>query len=175
MHTFRRMSRELAGVLMSKKLAFVGWLAANLGGLLIAYGAVATVLIVHGGPGNFTPGVEAILITGAISVAIAGASYWTVREVDESRLAAPLVFIWPFLLTGIYGLLVAMAFLEERPSGLRIWIIASVTLLLSIVWASVTWLHEQGIRSEFEREPSLPEAPAKELQAATVDLPKLED
>ena len=56
----------------------------------------------------------------------------------------------------------------------QIWLIVLLIAIGCLFWASVTWLHEQGIRMDLEAGPVPPQVPPQNLQAAAAALPKIE-
>jgi hypothetical protein len=155
--------------------AYLLWLLGNVGGLAIAYLASVTIWYFHGNLGRCVPGPEVFLITGTISLAIAGVSYLRLRTDEPSTSLSPFISVsWPFPLMAVYGVLIAMgtepSSAETAPSNLELYILSFIIAFICLLWASLTWAHERGIRQEMEAEPEPP--PAPELDSA--NLPKLE-
>ena len=174
MASIGRVARELFGVLRAKPWPYIGWICANLGGLLAAYAAVGTVFLVHNRPSCYTPGPEEVLVTGAISVAVAGVSYLNLHKTAASRLAPILTIAWAFLLALVYGVLVALGSASTVRSQRQIWLIVLTITFLCLLWSSITWLHEHGIRADMEGEAPAPRPVSPDLVAAASDLPKLQ-
>jgi len=100
--------RQLSHVLRREPGAYLGWLLARLGGLLIAYCASLTVYLFHGHLGSYLPGPESYLITGTISLALAGGSYLSLSLGTATSFSPILSISWAFLLAFVYGALIAM-------------------------------------------------------------------
>jgi hypothetical protein len=165
--------RQLEGVLRKQTGAFIIWLMANLGGLIIAYVASGSIYIFHQEWGTYRPNPEAFLISGAISLTVAGSSYLSLEE--RSLSLSPLLSIsWAILLALVYGVLISMGVKPPKISSCSIWWIVVVLTSCCWVWSSILWLHESGIRSELEAMPAKPAGPPIGLQAAADRLPKLE-
>jgi hypothetical protein len=103
-------------VLRDNKWAYSQWLLANLGGLAIAYTAIATIWLFHLNFGNYTPGPQEWLITAAISVAVAGVSYGSLARNRNAPLSPVLWLTWPFLLAIVYGILISMGVQQDYPA-----------------------------------------------------------
>jgi hypothetical protein len=58
-------------------------------------------------------------------------------------------------------------------SGIIVWLIAIIIFIGCLLWSSVTWLHEQGIRLEMQQMPSSPERPPPALEQTAAGLPKI--
>jgi hypothetical protein len=166
--------RDLVGVLAKKRIEYFIWLLANLGGLLVAYSATLTIWVFHLRAGSLVPGPEVFLITSALSVAVAGVSYLNVFHENRSLLPSPLFLLgWPFLVTAVYGVLISMGVEKPLISDTRVWLITVALFGLCLVWASVTWLHQQGLLRDQEEPPAQAPAPAPALNTAAGALPKL--
>jgi len=164
---------ELFAVSRKKPGEFIFWLFANLGGLIIAYVACLTNYVFHETFGKYIPGYEVFLITGTISLAVSGASYIRLHSNNPEISLSPFLSIsWPFLLMGVYGVLISVGAKYPARSLPIIWVICIALFLGLMLWASLIWLHEQGIKMEMEREPEKPEEPKELVQSADV-LPKL--
>lgn len=165
---------ELLGVLRKKPGEFIFWLSANLGGLIIAYIACVTNFIIHGSVSKYIPGYEVFLITGTISLAVSGASYIRLHSNSPELSLSPFLSIsWPFPLMGVYGVLISVGAREPARSLFVIWIICILLFLGLMLWSSLIWLHELGIRMEMGKEPEKPEE-SKILVEAADNLPKLD-
>jgi xanthine/uracil/vitamin C permease (AzgA family) len=158
--------------LWRKRGDYVLWLLANLGGLVVSSLAWITIWGVHR---EFAPYVspEVLLIMGTISLAVAGVSYLSLQGVQTVRLSRLVSLSWPFLVMAVYGLLITMGTKTPTIKGVELWGIAVVVSVSCWVWASITWLHEQGIRIESEQEPQGPAGPPRELIDAAAALPKI--
>lgn len=163
---------ELKMVFRENLGTYIGWLVANLGGLLVGYVAVLIVFIFHRELSPVAPGPEEFLITGAISIAISGASYLELRHVAPTRLVAPLLVSWPLLLAVVIGVLVTMGTKEPKLTGFWLWGAVSFILLLCLSLASIIWLHDRGIRLDHDLVPT-PKEPSEALKTAAKELPKI--
>lgn len=168
--------KQLGALLSRRKDRYLLWLIANLGGLLLAYLAAATILLFHGRVGPFVPGPDVYLITATVSLAVAGVSYHL--SVDQSqgfRLSPLLSLSWPFLLMLVYGFLIAMGVAPPIISNEVIWGVVVVVALGCWLWSSIIWLHEQGLLEDSRNEqPPIAGVPEALRQQAEV-LPKLGD
>jgi hypothetical protein len=107
-------------------------------------------------------------------LAVSGSSYVRLHASDPRISLSPLLSIsWPILLAWIYGIFLTIGIKESTRPSCLIWIVCIGLFLGLILWSSLIWLHEQGLRMEMEREPTPPEGP-RELQEATKTLPKME-
>jgi hypothetical protein len=165
--------KNLCDVFLLRWQAYLGWLLANLGGLIIAYGAALTSCYLFRDSSLYWPGPEELLITAVMSLTIAGVSYWNLRNFAGSNLSAPLVLFWVFMLLPVYGILVAIGAREPVISDTTLWITVIIILFLCVIWASITWLHEQGLRREFKMEDSRPPGISKQLSSKAEDLSKV--
>ncbi len=164
---------QLLGVLRRNGWAYFGWLMANLGGLIVAYAAVLTNYLIHREFGNLLPGPEIYLITGTISVAVAGVSYLSLSQSSPTTLSPVLSVSWAFLLAAAYGVLVALGAKPARISTFQLWSTMVAITAGCLAWSSLTWLHETGIRRDMMEEPRVPAEVHEELQRAAADLPRL--
>jgi len=99
---------QIRRVLMARPLTFIGFLAASLGGLILAYSAAFTVWAFHRTWGSYLPRPEAVLIAATISLTVTGASYLTLRR-EEAESLSPIFTGWWILLASLsYGVLIAM-------------------------------------------------------------------
>jgi len=168
--------RQLRTVLRQNVFAYLLWLSANLGGLLIAYAAVFTIWWFHRTAARYLPGPEAFMMFGSISVAIAGVSYLRLPH-SQSRLQSirpslVLSISWPLLLAIVYGFLIAMGVKEPVMGPCGIWVTAVLIAACCWLWSTVTWLHEQGLRSDVEGQPPPRPEPSAALTQAAAGLPK---
>ncbi len=167
---------QLFDVLKKRPGEYLFWLFANLGGIIITYLSFFTVWTFHD---SFKiaslPNFDIYLITGTISLAISGSSYLRlhVRETDIT-LSPLLTTTWPILLMFTYGVFICnIVKPSTRPKEL-IWIICIVLFICLMLWASIIWLHEQGLKMDKEAIPSIHQR-LDDLQKATIDLPKVEE
>ena len=166
---------QLIKVLIDKKGPFTGWTLANLGGLVVTYLAAMTIWIFHGTFGIFLPGPEVYLITGTISLAMTGVSYVSMSKTAPVLISPILSYAWPFPLALVYGTLIAMGVKPPAIDASKVWAIAIILSVICFFWSALTWLHEQGIRSDMEQQ-SLPSTePPKVLRDTANRLPKLQN
>jgi hypothetical protein len=164
---------ELLETLRNNVGAYVVWLLANLGGLLVAYLACATIWFFQRKNFASAPGPELYLITAIITVATTGVSYLLFSRSKAGQLSTALKALWAFLVMIIYGVLIAMGYETPAISHASIWLAVSLILLVCLLWSSLTWLHEQAIRGDFERvELPRPEPPATSLSDRADTLAK---
>lgn len=171
----RSQLRQLGRALRRRPASYVIWLLANLGGLLVAYLATLTIWAFHKRLGSLVPGPEVVLITGALSVAVAGVSY--INEYHHNRIVEPSLFflaLWPFLWAAVYGVLISMGVETPARDSATIWVIAVLLCTLCLIWASISWLHEQGLWLEAHEPAPPPPPPASTLADAAIQLPKLQ-
>lgn len=164
---------QLGNVLWRKRGEYLLWLLANLGGVVVPLLASLTIWGVHRNLVLYGSGPEVFLIMGTISLAVAGVSYLSLQVVETVRLSRLVSFSWPFLVMVVYGLLIAMGTKTPTISRVQLWGIAVLVAVACWVWASITWLHEQGIRMESEQEPQGPAQPPRNLIEAAAELPKI--
>lgn len=165
---------QLGGVLRERLGTYLAWLMANLGGLILAYVASLTVWTFHREWGNYLPPPEAFLISGVISLAVAGVSYLTFPR-DKSVSLSPLLSVsWGPLLMLVYGVLIAMGVKQPVIGTIHIWRIVIVLTISCWFWSSIIWLHEHGLRLEMERPPAPPAGPPLVLQEAARELPRID-
>jgi len=166
---------QLGGVLKENKGAYIQWLAANLGGLIVAYMASGTIWVFHATFGNYLPGPEAFLMTGVITLAVAGVSYVCLPYRNEVPLSPVISYSWAFPLAAVYGVLIAMGVKTPVLSANLIWLITIIVAMSCWLWSTVIWLHEQGIRKGWTHEPVPPEEPPQAFRDLAARLPKLTD
>lgn len=133
---------ELLAVLQRMPGAYLLWMAANLGGLLVAYAAGLTIFFFHGTLSGFIPGPEVYLITGTIAMAVAGASYMSAETTPTARLSRTLSLSWPLPVALVYGSLIAMGVKVPVIGDLLLWVFVSVVTAVCLIWASIIWLNE---------------------------------
>lgn len=165
--------QKIGEILYKRKADYLFWLMANLGGIIIAYFACLTIWIFHKRLSNYLPSYEVFLITGTISLAVSGVSYIRLRLDKKTTGLSPLLVIsWPFLLMLVYGVLISIG-LEPPTIGIfYLWVISLAIFLCLMIWSSIIWLHEQGLKCEEQQEPSEPPKP-KQLDASADNLPKV--
>jgi hypothetical protein len=164
---------KLIDVLKNNKLAFTIWLAANVGGLIIAYSAIVIIILFLKPQSNYYPGPHEYLIVAAISVAISGVSYTNLYKVSNTILNPWFIYIWPILLFLIFGILIGFGGKSAPYENLFTWGVAVGIFVVGLLWSSITWLHEQGIRSDMSN-PKIPKTtPPKDLFEAAKTLPKV--
>ena len=99
-------------------------------------------------------------------------SYATSQRTSSESLSWTLKIGWPLILALVYGVLITIGVEPPVISAMELW---SAAILLSVAcwaWASILWLHEQGIADD-SVEPKSPEGPPKALVDIAVELPKL--
>jgi amino acid transporter len=164
---------DLLNVLKIKLGDFLLWLLAYLGGMLIMYIACLTIKFFHGYFGPYFPGYEIYLVTGTICLTVTGISYVRLDFGNKGVSLSPILSLsWPFLIIGVYGILTCTGVKESvRPSWL-IWVVSILLFLCLMLWSSIIWLHEQGIRIEMENEPEQPQE-SDHLRNAADNFPKV--
>ncbi|MDO8750866.1 MAG: hypothetical protein Q7K03_06955 [Dehalococcoidia bacterium] len=167
--------KQLLKVLKEKKVEFLIWMLANLGGVAVSFAASSTIWLLYRDFPVFLFGPEVFLVMGTISLAVAGVSYLSIQR-GPSWIPSPLLSLsWPFLAMGVYGFVVAMGVMKPTINGIQLWVIAVLIALLCWLWASLTWLHERGIATDYAQgEPHRPGASSTGLQQAAAQLPKIE-
>ncbi len=117
------------------------------------------------------------LSTGTISLAVTGVSYVSLTRSPRAQVSlSPLLsFSWGLLLALVYGVLIAMG---EIPPVIDKSVIRLITILVTtfcLLWSTIIWLHEQGLRGEMEGEGILsPPSPPPALKETARDLPRIE-
>jgi len=164
---------ELSMVLNKNKGPYFLWSTGNLGGLLVAYLASVQIWINQSAKSALLPGPEAYLITGTISLAMAGVSCLSFKRRGNVTLSPFISFSWAFPLMLIYGQLVILGMPNNATEAWKSWSIAIAALVISFAWASLTWLHEQGLRMDMDQEVKIPDEPPKDLTQSAEGLPKL--
>ena len=164
---------QLKDVLRKRPGSYFLWSAGNLGGILIAYLASLTLWINQGVVSTYLPGPEAFLITATISLAMAGVSCVSVKSLSNVSLSPIITGSWPFVVMLIYGQLIALGAKNEIAPSQKSWVIAIALFVLSFIWSSVTWLHEQGVRIDIDQEVKITEGPPPELTQTAQGLPKV--
>ena len=166
---------QILSVLKKRWAAYIGWLFANLGGLIVAYVASVTIWAFHNDLGRYLPGPEIYLITGTITLSVAGVSYINCPQHSSTPLLPLLSNMCSLIVTLVYGVLVVTGVKAPVRSIFVIWTIAIGIFLICLAWSSITWLHEQAIRmdSETPEEPRFPLEPPPSLRQAAAGLPKM--
>lgn len=165
---------ELSQVFRANFRAYLGWLAANLGGLFIAYSAAATIWLLHRTYGTHLPTPQTVLISGTISLAVKGVSYLNFPRDPGTKLSPLLSTSWPFLVMAVYGVLMSMGVKTPVISQGEIWTIAGLIATACWGWASLLWAHEMGMKTAMEGAiPPSPVGPPAVLQQAAATLPKV--
>jgi len=165
--------RKLLEVLSHSRGAYAQWVLANFGGMIVAYAASLTIWVFHRSLGNLLPGPEVYLITATISLALTGVSYLSLPPSGSVTPLPALSFTWAFLLAAVYGVLIAMGVKTPVIHNDIIWVIVIAIAVACWLWASITWLHERGIRGELEGPPPPPPEPSPILRRAAEELPKI--
>jgi len=138
--------RSLRLVLKRRIGAYILWLIANLGGILILYLASFSIWLIHKHFGHYLPGKEVFLATGTISLAISGVSYLIKGQGAPDIKLSPIISItWLIPMIFVYGILINLGVQDPIAPNWVVWIITILLFLLSIAWSSVVWLHEEGI------------------------------
>jgi len=164
--------KQLGEIFRERRWQYFLWGLANLGGILVAYLACFTIWFTHDEVSKYLPGPESFLITGTISLAIAGVSYLTI-PVSSAQLNRFLSVVWPFPLALIFGFLVATGMKTATLGTSTIWISSLVLFAMCFAWSSVTWLHEQGVRRDLDGKTQAPPEQSQALQRVAEGLPKL--
>lgn len=166
--------KRLVTILKSKPLDFTLWILANIGGILISGLASLSVWIIHDDWGSYPISPDVMLITGTISLSIAGVSYISLSTDKSVRPSRALSISWPFLLMLVFGLLVSINLAQSKDNKeLIIWSTSGVLTILCLGWSSVLWLHEQGLRKDAQKEPKAPKGPPRRLKTTAQRMPKL--
>ena len=163
------------GITLKKQLSsYMMWMFANLGGLAAAYLANFTIWTLHRDSGSYAymPRPDTFLISGTISLAVAGIPYLSLPRSRSVSLSPVLSLLWVPLVAAVYGILIAMGVKQPVISKNEIWFIAILIAIGCWSWSTVTWLHEQGIRMEIEEEPQPPPEPSQSLKDTAEDLRK---
>jgi len=158
-----------------RRLRHFLWLLANLGGLIVAYVATLTIWTFFREVSSLLPGPEVFLVTGAISLAIAGATYLSVFAEDSSQEPHALVMVtWVVFFALIYGVLIVMGI--KKPIAITKasqWSICIFLFAVCLGWATITWLHQEALILSKESMPPSPTAPPASLQQAAQELPRV--
>jgi hypothetical protein len=153
--------------------AYILWLLANLGGLIISTFAFVTVWFFHRTGYELLPNINVFLVTAAIALAVSGVSYIKLTLDNRTYMLSPaLVFSWPFLLLVVYGIFVVIGVKAPIATSLAVWIVTIAIFLVIMAWSSIMYLNEQGLRIETEQPPQKPPTSA-DFQDAVADLPKM--
>jgi hypothetical protein len=165
---------ELWRVFKDNYRKYLIWLLANLGGLLIPYLVVTMTWLLFREIGESLPRNDMFWITATIVLATTMVSYQeTKKDVPTQNLSLALYLIWVLLLMMVFGFFVAIGLKKPTIEDWQFWVITVLFLAFSLVWASIVWLHEQGLIEDREKMPSKPPSDPQ-LAAVTPDLPKIE-
>jgi hypothetical protein len=148
------------------------WLLANLGGLLIPYLAAGMIWLLYQEFGKFLPGTDVFLIIGTVLLTSTMASYQKTKANDSANLWIGLYLVWPFLLMIVFGFFIAIGIKVPTMEEYILWILIISFLVLSVIWSSIVWLHEQGLLDDRFKPPSKPPTDPR-LSKATISLPKI--
>lgn len=151
------------------------WLLANIGGLFIPYLAALMIWLLYREMGSFLPGEDVFLIAGTILLTATMASYQKTKgNESKSNLWIGLYISWPFLLIIVFGMFLSIGIKKPSISSLELWAIVLFIFMLTIIWATTVWLHEQGLIDDKTKIPDKPESDPR-LGLATSELPKMTD
>jgi hypothetical protein len=153
--------------------AYILWLIANLGGLIISTFAFITVWFFHRTGYELLPNINVFLVTAAIALAVSGVSYIKLTLDNRAYMLSPaLVFSWPFLLLVVYGIFVVMGVKAPVATTTAVWIVTIAIFLVIMAWSSIMYLNEQGLRLESEKAPQQPPTSA-DFRDAVAGFPKM--
>lgn len=164
---------DLFGMLRARFADFAIWLFSYLGGMVIMYLACFTIWFFHKHFGPFVPGYAIFLVTGTICLAATGVSYTRLNLRRRGVTLSPLLsYSWPFLIMGVYGVLVSAGVKQPSIPVWQTWAMSIFLFSCLMIWSAIIWLHMQGIRIEMESEPEQPAGPA-DLSSAADNLPQV--
>jgi hypothetical protein len=153
--------------------AFILWLIANLGGLIVSTFAFVTVWFFHRTGFELLPNINVFLATAAIALAVSGVSYIRLTLDNRAYMLSPaLVFSWPFLLLVVYGIFVVIGVKAPVVGNQVVWAVTLAVFIVIMVWSSIMYLNEQGLRLETDAAPRQP-AISADFHDVVADLPKV--
>lgn len=164
---------DLLQVLRRNIADYLLWLIAYLGGIIITLLSGFTIWVIHAHSGVFNLGCEVYLMTGTVTLAVTGLSYFRFQKNSGKgiQLNRLITYSWPILLMAVYGLLISMGFEKSPRSPLVVWVICVSLFVFLMIWSTIIWLHEQGLREESQKEPEETQLDDS-LRDAAESLPK---